>query len=70
MTAPLHTIASLCDVPDGAMPSEAVIVLGLIDADGDSAIRVLTLGDPHVTEALGLLAVASHQFALNALEAE
>jgi hypothetical protein len=57
---PLHTLAELLEV-EGHMATEAVILLGLLDAEGTPVMRTYVLGDARRTELVGMLAFAQHQ---------
>lgn len=62
---PLEAISVLAGLPDDAVPTEAVVVLSYIDADGDPAVGHATIGNPLLVTALGLLAWAQIQLTLD-----
>jgi hypothetical protein len=64
---PLHTLAELLDVT-GHMATEAVILLGLLDAEGTPVMRTYVLGDARRTELVGMLAFAQHQLMADGVE--
>lgn len=62
------TLAALVDLPSEAIPTEAVLVLGFIDPNGDPAFRIATGGDDAgtISTLIGLLTLAQHHLMTDA----
>ena len=56
----LDHLANLAELTDEGLATEAVLIVGFIDPDGDAAYRLLTAGDCPMSTTVGLLAMAQH----------
>lgn len=59
----LDAIAELAECPDGATITEAIVVVGYLDAEGESCLGFSTVGEGLRTSYLGLLSWAQIQLA-------
>lgn len=48
-------------LPEGAIPTEAILVIGYIDASGESCYYTMTGGSGQASNHLGLLELGKHQ---------
>jgi hypothetical protein len=56
----LDHMANLADLSDEGLATEAVLVVGFLDEDGNTAFRLVTAGDCTVSTLVGLLTMAQH----------
>lgn len=60
MTELLRSLAGHAELEDGQMPTEAVLIVGFLQSDGEGAYSLLTAGDCTISTTIGLLSMASH----------
>jgi hypothetical protein len=58
----ISAIAKLVDLPDGAVPTTAVAVIGYIDSDGTGRYGIAANEGADCHSIVGFLGMASHQF--------
>lgn len=56
----LERLTPVMDLPDGAMATEGVAVMGWIDPEGEPKFSIKIAGDTSHTQILGLLTAAAH----------
>lgn len=61
MSDSLNRIIANIPMPPGAVPTEAVVVVGYLDSDGDPSYHVRTGGECPMSTILGLLEMGKHQ---------
>ncbi len=61
MSDSLAAAARTVDLPDDAVPTDAVVIVGYLDTDGLGCWAMSTLGDASYSTAIGLLSMAGHE---------
>ena len=59
----LGLLADLTDAPEGAIPTDGIVLVAYHDPDGDASVGLATFGEALHTSRLGLLAWAQFQLA-------
>lgn len=56
MTDPLDAIAEIVDVPAGSAITEAIVIVGYLDPEGELSMGFVCLGDSTMTTYVGMTA--------------